>query len=97
MNSLGPSWAFTGPFTKDSLGGGVGGFQHILRHIGLGMQGWLKDMAAHSYEYTEANIKILDDSVKEMLVGVDMDKLEAARNEMMVELFKAKRSNPALI
>ncbi|KAL9070787.1 MAG: hypothetical protein Q9157_005689 [Trypethelium eluteriae] len=99
MNSLGPSWSFTGPFMKDVLGGGAnaGGFRHLMEHVGVTMQDWLKDMAAHSYEYTDENLNVLDSSVQEMLAGVDIERLEEERNNLMIEVFKAKASAKALI
>ncbi|KUJ20703.1 uncharacterized protein LY89DRAFT_730720 [Mollisia scopiformis] len=97
MNSLGPSWSFIGPFMKDVLGGGPAGFEHLMKHVGLGMQGWLKDMTANSYEYTDENPKILDRSVQDMLGGVDLEKMESERNDLMIDLFKAKASASSLI
>jgi 3-hydroxyacyl-CoA dehydrogenase len=99
MNSLGPSWSFTGPFMKDVLGGGGGsnGFQHIMLHIGPAMEGWLKDMETNSYQYNEENLKMLSGSVEKMLTGVDFEKLENERNDLMIDLFKAKASSSALI
>ena len=92
VNSLGPSWSFTGPFLKNALGGGsgAGGFDHLIRHVGFGMQSWLKDMATNSYQYTDDNLKTLGASVEEMLVGVDTDKLDDERNTLMLDLSKLR-------
>ncbi|KAF2228453.1 hypothetical protein EV356DRAFT_538085 [Viridothelium virens] len=99
IDNLGPSWSFTGPFMKDVLGGGAnaGGFRHLMEHVGVTMQDWLKDVVAHSYEYTDENLNVLDSSVKEMLAGVDIERLEEERNNLMIEVFKAKASAKALV
>ncbi|KAI9664030.1 MAG: hypothetical protein M1821_007521 [Bathelium mastoideum] len=88
-----------GPFMKNVLGGGAnaGGFRHLMEHVGVAMQDWLKDMAAHSYEYSEENLNVLDSSVQEMLAGVDIARLEEERNYLMIEVFKAKASAKALV
>ncbi|KAL9082522.1 MAG: hypothetical protein Q9165_008871 [Trypethelium subeluteriae] len=88
-----------GPFMKDVLGGGAnsGGFRHLMEHVGVAMEDWLKDMAAHSYQYSEENLNALDSSVQEMLAGVDIGRLEEKRNNLMIEVFKAKASAKALV
>jgi 3-hydroxyacyl-CoA dehydrogenase len=92
LNSLGPLWSFTGPFLKDALGGGGGadGFKHIMQHIVTAAEEWLKDMTVHSYQYTDDNLQILCNSVEEMLNGVDTEKLDAERSNLMIDLFKTK-------
>jgi 3-hydroxyacyl-CoA dehydrogenase len=82
---------------KDVLGGGPAGFKHLMQHVGLGMQGWLKDMAAHPYQYTDENLELLDRSVQEMMTGVDLEKMESERNDLTIDLFKAKASASYLI
>ncbi|MCD7445524.1 hydroxylacyl-CoA dehydrogenase [Streptomyces lincolnensis] len=37
-NSLGPRWATVGPFLGSHLGGGPGGYRHLVAHIGASMQ-----------------------------------------------------------
>ncbi|MEU2268326.1 3-hydroxyacyl-CoA dehydrogenase NAD-binding domain-containing protein [Streptomyces olindensis] len=38
MNSLGLRWATVGPFLGAHLGGGPGGYRHLVEHIGASMQ-----------------------------------------------------------
>ncbi|ONI79615.1 hydroxylacyl-CoA dehydrogenase [Actinosynnema sp. ALI-1.44] len=38
MNSLGIRWAATGPFLASHLGGGPGGYRHLMEHIGASMR-----------------------------------------------------------
>jgi 3-hydroxyacyl-CoA dehydrogenase len=99
MNSLAPRWSFSGPFANDVLGGGGGadGFNHMMTHLGPAMEGWLKDMAAHCYEYSEENLKILSASVNDLLEGVDTEKLDKQRNELMIDLFKTRASASDLV
>ncbi len=37
-NSLGPRWATVGPFLGAHLGGGPGGYRHLVAHIGASMR-----------------------------------------------------------
>ena len=77
-------------------GGGPDGFRHVVKHLGPARETWAKDMAAHAYSYTDANLDILDVSVQDMLKGVDMKKLQEERDELMAELLKLRATTSQL-
>jgi len=97
MDSLGPSWKFIGPYMRTALGGGDGGFEHIMKHLGPAVQRWLKDMETNSFEYSDENLKIVAQSVQEMQQGADMEEVEAQRDELIIDTLKAKAKATALI
>ncbi|WP_017974422.1 3-hydroxyacyl-CoA dehydrogenase family protein [Actinopolyspora halophila] len=56
-NSLGNRWATVGPFESFHLGGGSGGFRHMIEHLGRGMAERWKDLGTP--ELDAANIDTL--------------------------------------
>ncbi|TKA47830.1 hypothetical protein B0A55_13137, partial [Friedmanniomyces simplex] len=95
----GPRWALTGPFMANISGGGGGkyGFQHLMRHLGPAMQGWLEDMRAHSYDFGEDSLAVCEGSVQEMLGHVDLEEVEKQRDELLVKLLSLKVGASALV
>lgn len=97
--SLGPRWAFTGPYMSNVLGGGggKGGFKHLLQHLGPGIAHWVQDMRAHEYQYTDANLEKLDESVQKQLEVHDPATVEKQRDELLVKLLNDKKGASALV
>ncbi|KAK4906059.1 hypothetical protein LTR49_024723 [Elasticomyces elasticus] len=98
-SSLGPRWALTGPYMSNISGGGGGkdGFQHMMRHLGPGIQVWLHDMRANEYDFSEESLAICDASVQEMLSHVDEKEVGKQRDEVLISLLKDKRGASALV
>ncbi|KAK5706465.1 hypothetical protein LTR97_001453 [Elasticomyces elasticus] len=98
-SSLGPRWALTGPYMSNISGGGGGkdGFQHMMRHLGPGIQVWLHDMRANEYDFSEESLAICDASVQEMLSHVDEKEVGKQRDEVLISLLKEKRGASALV
>ncbi|KAH8901759.1 hypothetical protein GQ53DRAFT_790123 [Thozetella sp. PMI_491] len=90
--SLGPRWAFTGPFATLSLAsrGGKDGFTRTMKHMGPGAQVWMEDMRKHTVAINDESIEKVNASVQDMLATYDLEAFEKRRNEALVELFKAK-------
>lgn len=81
------------------LGGGGGreGFRSGLERLGPARQAWSKDMKAHEYQYTDENVDILDDSVQKLLDARDPGKVQKERDELLIQLFKAKSKAKSLV
>lgn len=81
------------------LGGGGGreGFKHTMEHLGPAVQVWLKDMAAHQYEYTPENAAILDKSVQQELDLNDLAEVETQRDRLTIKLLKDKREASTMV
>ncbi|KAI5197443.1 hypothetical protein AUEXF2481DRAFT_86728 [Aureobasidium subglaciale EXF-2481] len=91
-NSLGPRWALTGPLMSNAMGGGGGtdGFRHLLEHLGPASEAWLADMREHAFIFNKKSLDGLSASVGEELEGKDVQKLEAERDRLLVEILKLK-------
>ncbi|KAI5195015.1 putative hydroxyacyl-CoA dehydrogenase [Aureobasidium subglaciale] len=91
-NSLGPRWALTGPLMSNAMGGGGGtdGFRHLLEHLGPASEAWLADMREHAFVFNKESLDGLSASVGEELEGKDVQKLEAERDRLLVEVLKLK-------
>ncbi len=72
-------------------GGGNAGFHHLLEHLGPASQAWAKDMQAHAFGYDSEGIENLEKSVREWLEKVDAAKIEAQRDELLMELVHLKK------
>ncbi|KAK5706004.1 hypothetical protein LTR17_021166 [Elasticomyces elasticus] len=78
-------------------GGGKDGFQHMMRHLGPGIQVWLHDMRANEYDFSEESLAICDASVQDMLSHVDEKEVGKQRDEVLISLLKEKRGASALV
>ncbi|WP_420450288.1 3-hydroxyacyl-CoA dehydrogenase NAD-binding domain-containing protein [Ilumatobacter sp.] len=89
-NSIGLRWAAAGPFLTFHLGGGAGGLEHFLEHLGPGMEGMWKHALGHPD---------LDDETKATLLGElersygtsSIDDLARHRDEQQVAIMRARR------
>lgn len=98
-SSLGPRWAFAGPYMSNVSGGGGGrtGFKHLQAHVGATSQIWTDDMNAHAFEFSKENIDLLDQSVQLLLDDCDEQAMEVQRDSLLIDLLKAKKGASALI
>ncbi|KAF2754551.1 hypothetical protein EJ05DRAFT_520679 [Pseudovirgaria hyperparasitica] len=92
-NSLGPRWAINGPFMSQVLGGGGGkdGFLKLQRHLGPMIKEWLDDMDEHRTALTEEGIQMVDHSVQDMVVDVDLGMIARHRDDAILDLLTTKR------
>lgn len=89
-NGPGLRWALLGPLANQHLGGGAGGLQHVLEHLGPPAEAWMEDLSPTPH-LTPELIALLVGGVDEELAGVDQHDLVAARDELLVELLERKR------
>ena len=87
-NGPGLRWALLGPFATQALAGGSGGMAHLLEHLGPAMD---------SYWETLLPTRMTTDVMAAVLAGTrqqtgdwDMAAVERERDELLVELLRAK-------
>lgn len=76
-----------GPYMTYHLGGGKGGIEYIMDHIGTSKAEWLKTMANWT-EYPETVKDVAVDGVNEMVGDVSLEELEAWRDQYLIALNK---------
>ena len=87
MAGPGIRWAMMGPFLVYHLGGGKGGIEYLMDHIGVKKQEWLKDMAQWT-EFPESVKSKAVDGVDDMVGGMSLEELEAWRDKYLIALNK---------
>jgi 3-hydroxyacyl-CoA dehydrogenase len=81
-------WGLLGPFLNLHLSGGDGGLRHVLEHLGAPMESWWDDLGRPrlTSELREAAVK----GVEQELHGIDVAAMVARRDELLIELVRAK-------
>ena len=87
MAGPGIRWAMMGPFLVYHLGGGKGGIQYLMDHIGVKKEEWLKDMAQWT-EFPDSVKQKAVDGVDDMVGGMSLEELEAWRDKYLIALNK---------
>ena len=80
-------WAIMGPYMTYHLGGGRGGIEYLMRHIGVSKAEWLKTMAKWT-EMPETVIQKAIDGVDDMVGDKPLEELEAWRDNYLLALNK---------
>jgi len=80
-------WAIMGPYMTYHLGGGKGGIEYLMRHIGASKAKWLETAATWT-EAPESVVQKAIDGVDEMVGGKSLEELEAWRDKYLLELNK---------
>ena len=78
-------WAIMGPYMTYHLGGGKGGIEYLMRHIGASKAKWLETAATWT-EAPESVVQKAIDGVDEMVGGKSLEELEAWRDAYLLEL-----------
>jgi carnitine 3-dehydrogenase len=89
--SYGPGlrWALMGPSLTFHLGGGEGGMEHFMAHLGGPMQSWFD--ALGSLELTPERQQKIIDGIADATAGRSVADLAGERDALLVELLKLKR------
>jgi len=83
-------WAIMGPYLTYHLGGGSGGIEYLMRHIGGSKEAWLETMAKWTVTPDSAVEKAIR-GVAEIVGERSMEELERWRDESLVELMRLLR------
>jgi len=85
-------WAVMGPYLTYHLGGGVGGLEYLMRHIGPAKSEWLKTMAKWT-EIPESAVGKAVRGVQDMEVVREksFEELERWRDERLARILKILR------
>lgn len=86
-------WGVLGPFLNLHLSGGAGGIAHLLDHLGGPIEDWWHDLGQPVM--SPALKATVVQGVTEALHGERSEALEAARDDLLIDLIKAKQSQPA--
>ena len=81
---LGPRWAVMGPNLLFHLGGGQGGLDHFIEHLGGPFSAWWNDLGRP--ELTPELRKLLVAGVEEETGGASIEDLEAKRDRMLTNV-----------
>jgi len=89
-------WGVMGPNMLFHLGGGQGGIQHFMEHLGGPMAAWWKDLGALTELDPQVKQTIIDGVLKEA-EGRSVDQLGEVRDEVLLGLLqlRTKYSEPA--
>jgi 3-hydroxypropionate dehydrogenase (NADP+) len=80
-------WAIMGPYLTYHLGGGRGGIEYIMRHIGVKKAEWLKTTATWTMQ-PESVVQKAVNGVDDMVGTTALEELEAKRDEYLIALNK---------
>ena len=80
-------WAIMGPYLTYHLGGGAGGIEYLMRHIGESKATWLETMAKWTVTPDSAVEKAIE-GVGDMVGGKSYEELESWRDERLAKLLK---------
>ncbi len=80
-------WAIMGPYLTYHLGGGKGGIEYIMRHIGVKKAKWLETAATWTMQ-PESVVQKAVDGVDDMVGATALEELEAKRDEYLIALNK---------
>lgn len=85
-------WAIMGPYLTYHLGGGAGGLEYLMRHIGQAKSEWLRSMAKWT-ETPESAVEKAVKGVREMGVVREksFEELERWRDDRLAEILKILR------
>ncbi len=86
----GTRWAFMGPHLIYHLGGGEGGYEYFINHIGKAFEEYWQGMASWTEIPEDAKEAIIS-GVKNSLDGQSLSELTQWRDEKLVELLKATK------
>ena len=83
----GMRWAIMGPYLTYHLGGGKGGIEYLMRHIGVKKAVWLETMAKWTVTPEPAIEKAIK-GVDDMVGGKTLEDLETWRDGRLISLYK---------
>ncbi len=87
-------WAAMGPFLNLHLSGGDGGIEHVLDHLGGPISDWWHDLGTP--ELSAGLKEKVSKGVVDEMRGRSRRAIEAARDELLVDLIKDKQRSPNL-
>ncbi|MFE9768283.1 3-hydroxyacyl-CoA dehydrogenase NAD-binding domain-containing protein [Streptomyces sp. NPDC005808] len=91
-SSIGLRWAVAGPFQTFHLGGGQGGLEHFVTHLGPGMEKRWDQMAQEHVAFDDATVATLSEQARNF--GAGIDELAAERDRRQVLLMRALAETP---
>ena len=81
-------WGLLGPFLNLHLSGGDGGLRHVLEHLGPPIEQWWDDLG--DPRLTARLCETAIEGVEQELDGLDLTDLVARRDELLIDLLRAR-------
>jgi carnitine 3-dehydrogenase len=81
-------WGLLGPFLNLHLSGGDGGLRHVLEHLGPPIERWWDDLG--DPRLTSGLCGTAIEGVEQELDGLDLTDLVARRDELLIDLLRAR-------
>ena len=81
-------WGLLGPFLNLHLSGGDGGLRHVLDHLGAPMESWWDDLGSPRLTPKLRGTAVR--GLEQELDGLDLEAMVARRDEILIELLRAK-------
>lgn len=92
---LGLRWAIMGQFMTSGLGGGEGGFGHMMAHLGGAIEDWWADLGTLERINPET-VRQVDTELRQIFSKYPQEKIIKARDELIIETIKAKKATTDL-
>ncbi len=86
---LGPRWAVMGPNLLFHLGGGEGGLEHFMQHLGVPFSTWWNDLGTP--ELTPQIKDLLVAGVQEEVEGCSIEELANTRDRLLTAILALKK------
>lgn len=83
-------WALMGPHLTYHLGGGEGGLQHLIDHLGPAMEAYWADLGTARLD--ESTTELLVEGVEEETLGSSIDELARWRDAALVAVLEALKA-----
>lgn len=81
-------WAFMGPHLTYHLGGGKGGLEYFIDHLGPAFESYFEDLGSWTRIPERAKLELVEGVIEEVK-GKPMDELVKWRDEKLVKVLKA--------
>lgn len=88
-------WAMIGQFMNSALGGGEGGFAHMMQHLGPAIEAWWADLG-DLQKLNPETVKKADAQLKQIFAEHPQPAIVTARDELIMQTIRAKQAQADL-
>lgn len=84
-------WALLGQFMNSSLGGGEGGFPHMMAHLGEAIESWWADLSTMN-KIDHTTVQKVESQLTDTFAHHERANIVQARDKLILQIIKAKKS-----